>query len=145
MTAQMLCYIAVMAGTTYLIRALPMLLVRRKIKSHFVQSFLYYVPYAVLAAMTVPAILESTASAVSAMAGLAVAVLYLIWAPGCCLWRWRPVGRCSAPNGCWAYGGKSRFLKAMRPGRAKAACSAGQNRRESCHSAFPPVFYSWIS
>ena len=69
MTAQMLCYIAVMAGTTYLIRALPMLLVRRKIKSHFVQSFLYYVPYAVLAAMTVPAILESTASAVSAMAG----------------------------------------------------------------------------
>ena len=75
MTAQMLCYIAVMAGTTYLIRALPMLLVRRKIKSRFVQSFLYYVPYAVLAAMTVPAILESTASAVSAMAGLAVAVL----------------------------------------------------------------------
>lgn len=71
MTAQMLCYIAVMAGTTYLIRALPMLLVRRKIKSRFVQSFLYYVPYAVLAAMTVPAILESTASAVSAMAGLA--------------------------------------------------------------------------
>ena len=64
-----------MAGTTYLIRALPMLLVRGKIKSRFVQSFLYYVPYAVLAAMTVPAILESTASAVSAMAGLAVAVL----------------------------------------------------------------------
>ena len=60
MTVQMLCYIAVMAGTTYLIRALPML---------------YYVPYAVLAAMTVPAILESTASAVSAMAGLLVAVL----------------------------------------------------------------------
>ena len=63
MTVQMLCYIAVMAGTTYLIRALPMLLVRKKIKNRFVQSFLYYVPYAVLAAMTVPAILESTASA----------------------------------------------------------------------------------
>ena len=75
MTVQMLCYIAVMAGTTYLIRALPMLLVRKKIKNRFVQSFLYYVPYAVLAAMTVPAILESTASAVSAMAGLLVAVL----------------------------------------------------------------------
>ena len=70
MTVQMLCYIAVMAGTTYLIRALPMLLVRKKIKNRFVQSFLYYVPYAVLAAMTVPAILESTASAVSAMAVL---------------------------------------------------------------------------
>jgi len=75
MTVQMLCYIAVMAGTTYLIRALPMLLVRKKIKNRFVQSFLYYVPYAVLAAMTVPAILESTASAVSATAGLLVAVL----------------------------------------------------------------------
>ena len=52
MTVQMLCYIAVMAGTTYLIRALPMLLVRGKIKSRFVQSFLYYVPYAVMAAST---------------------------------------------------------------------------------------------
>lgn len=109
MTAQMLCYIAVMAGTTYLIRALPMLLVRRKIKSHFVQSFLYYVPYAVLAAMTVPAILESTASAFRLWRALRWRCIYLIWAPGCCLWRWRPVGRCSAPNGCWAYGGKSGF------------------------------------
>lgn len=75
MTTRILCYIAVMAGTTYLIRALPMLLVRGKIKSRFVQSFLYYVPYAVLAAMTVPAIFESTASVVSAVAGFCVAMV----------------------------------------------------------------------
>ena len=59
----------------YLIRALPLTLIRREIKSRFIRSFLYYVPYATLAAMTFPAILHSTASTVSAAAGFAVAVL----------------------------------------------------------------------
>lgn len=68
-------YILVMAGVTYLIRMLPLVLLRRKLKSRFIKSFLFYVPYAVLAVMTVPAIFESTGSALSAAAGFAVAVL----------------------------------------------------------------------
>ncbi|MGN0595805.1 MAG: AzlD domain-containing protein [Ruminiclostridium sp.] len=70
-----LIQIAVMAGVTYLIRMLPLTLMRRKIKSRFVNSFLFYVPFTVLAAMTFPTILHSTSSIWSALAGLAVAVL----------------------------------------------------------------------
>ena len=68
-------YILVMAGVTYLIRMLPMVIFKRKIESRFVKSFLYYVPYAVLSAMTFPAIFTSTASFYSAIAGTAVAVI----------------------------------------------------------------------
>ena len=67
--------LAVMAGVTYLVRMLPLALFKRKIENVFIQSFLYYVPYAVLGAMTFPAILSSTGSIWSAVAGLAVAVL----------------------------------------------------------------------
>ena len=68
-------YILVMAGITYLIRMAPLALVKREITSPFVKSFLFYVPYASLAAMTFPAILYSTASTTSALAGFAVAFL----------------------------------------------------------------------
>ena len=68
-------YILVMAGVTYLLRMLPLTLLRRKLNNRFLQSFLYYVPYAVLAAMTVPAIFESTGSVLSAAVGFLVAVL----------------------------------------------------------------------
>ena len=71
-------YIAVMAGVTYLIRMLPLTLIRKEIKNPFLRSFLHYVPYATLSAMTFPAILESTSSLWSALAGLAVALL-LAW------------------------------------------------------------------
>lgn len=67
-------YILVMAGVTYLIRMLPLALFRKEITSPFVKSFLYYVPYACLAAMTFPAILFSTASVISAVVGFAVAL-----------------------------------------------------------------------
>lgn len=67
--------IAVMAGTTYLVRMLPMVIFRKKIAGRFVKSFLFYMPYAVLAAMTVPAVFASTGSPVSAAAGFVVAVL----------------------------------------------------------------------
>ena len=67
-------YILVMALVTYLIRMLPLALIRRKINSTFVKSFLYYVPYATLSAMTFPAILHSTGSLVSAAIGFAAAV-----------------------------------------------------------------------
>ena len=60
-----------MAGTTYLIRALPLVLFRSRLQGRFLRSFLFYVPYAVLAAMTFPAILSSTQSPLSAAAGLA--------------------------------------------------------------------------
>ena len=67
-------YIFAMALTTYLIRVLPMTLFRKPIRSRFVRSFLHYVPYACLTAMTFPAILSSTASLVSGAAALVVAV-----------------------------------------------------------------------
>ena len=68
-------YIFVMAGVTYLIRMLPVALFQREIKSRFVRSFLYYVPYATLAAMTFPAILFSTSNIVSAAAGFVTALI----------------------------------------------------------------------
>ena len=67
-------YLIVMAGVTYLIRMLPMTVFRREIKSVFVRSFLHYVPYAVLAAMTLPGILYSTSSMISAITGMLAAV-----------------------------------------------------------------------
>lgn len=67
-------YIFLMAVVTYLIRALPLTLIRKEIKSDFVKSFLYYVPYATLAAMTFPAILHATDYLYSAVVGFAVAL-----------------------------------------------------------------------
>ena len=72
---QVYAYIAVMAIVTYLIRMLPLALVKREITSPFVRSFLYYVPFACLAAMTFPAILSSTSTLVSGIAGFAIALL----------------------------------------------------------------------
>ena len=74
-TGMLLAYIAVMAGVTYLIRMLPLTVFQKKIKNRFIRSFLYYIPYAVLGAMTFPAILYSTGSVYSALAGLAVAMI----------------------------------------------------------------------
>ena len=68
-------YIAVMAGVTYLIRMIPFTVFRRKIKSRFFRSFLYYIPYAVLSAMTIPAIFYSTGSVISSTVGTLVAVV----------------------------------------------------------------------
>lgn len=68
-------YIAAMAVTTYLIRLLPMTLFRRPIKSRFLRSFLHYVPYACLSAMTFPGILSSTESLASGIAALVTAIL----------------------------------------------------------------------
>ena len=47
-------YLLIMAGVTYLVRMLPLVLCRRKIENKFIRSFLYYIPYAVLSVMTVP-------------------------------------------------------------------------------------------
>lgn len=68
-------YILVMAGVTYLVRMLPLVIFKRKIENRFIKSFMFYIPFAVLAAMTFPAVLTSTASVYSAAAGTAVALL----------------------------------------------------------------------
>ena len=68
-------YILVMAGVTYLIRMIPFTLFRRKIRSPFFRSFLFYIPYAVLCAMTIPAILYSTGSIPASIVGTAAAVV----------------------------------------------------------------------
>ena len=64
-----------MAVTTYLIRLIPMILFKKKIKNRFINSLLYYIPYAVLSAMTFPAIIFSSGHIISAVVGTAVALL----------------------------------------------------------------------
>lgn len=71
-------YLVVMAATTYLTRMVPLTLFRKKIENRFIRSFLSYVPYAVLAAMTLPSILYSTGSMATAAVGLGVAAV-LSW------------------------------------------------------------------
>ena len=61
-------YIAVMAVVTYLIRMIPLVLLKKEITNTWVKSFLYYVPYVTLAVMTFPAILEATDSLISVLA-----------------------------------------------------------------------------
>lgn len=68
-------YILVMAGVTYLIRVIPLALTKKEITNPFIKSFLFYVPYACLAAMTFPAILYATSSVISAAVGFAVALI----------------------------------------------------------------------
>ena len=67
--------ILAMAAVTYLIRVLPLVLIRREIKNRTVRSFLYYVPYVTLAVMTFPAIVESTEFALAGVLAFAVAML----------------------------------------------------------------------
>lgn len=68
-------YLFVMAAVTYFVRMLPMVLIKKKIQNKYMLSFLYYIPYAVLSVMTIPAIFYSTSSAVSATAGFVAALI----------------------------------------------------------------------
>ena len=68
-------YIAVMAVVTYLIRVLPLTLIRREIKNVTLRSFLYYVPYVTLAVMTFPAIMDATQSPIAGVIALVVAIV----------------------------------------------------------------------
>ena len=85
-------YLIVMAGVTYLIRVIPFVLINKKIENRFINSFLYYIPYTVLSAMTFPAILYATGIMISAAAGLLTAIFIaykgkglLVVAIGACL------------------------------------------------------------
>lgn len=68
-------YLLVMAGVTYLVRMVPLVLVKKKIKNKFFLSFLHYIPYAVLSVMTIPAIFYSTSYIISALFGFLIAVI----------------------------------------------------------------------
>ena len=74
-------YIFLMAAVTYMIRVLPLTLIRREIKNRFIRSFLYYVPYVTLAVMTFPAIINATGSIWSGIAALVIGAL-LAWFGG---------------------------------------------------------------
>ncbi|MBO4696540.1 MAG: AzlD domain-containing protein [Lachnospiraceae bacterium] len=67
-------YLLIMALVTYLLRAVPFMVFRRKVRNRFFRSFLYYIPYTVLAAMTFPAVLYATKSPVPAALGTATAL-----------------------------------------------------------------------
>ncbi len=71
-------YILIMAGVSYLIRVLPLTLIRKEIKNRTIRSFLFYVPYVTLAVMTFPSILESTNSVWSGLFALIIGIA-LAW------------------------------------------------------------------
>ena len=85
-------YIAIVALTTYLIRVLPLTLIRKQIRNRTIRSFLYYVPFVTLAVMTFPAILYETATPISAAVALVVGIVLafkgndlMIVSIACCL------------------------------------------------------------
>ena len=71
-------YLLIMAGSTYLIRVIPFVIIRKRIKNQFINSFLYYIPYTVLTAMTFPAAVFVTGHIVSAISGLFVSCIFAI-------------------------------------------------------------------
>ena len=92
MTHNIYIYIAIMAGVSFLIRTLPLTLIRKPITNRFLRSFLFYVPYVTLALMTFPAIVEATSSPVYGIIAFILGVV-LSWITGnmflveicCCL------------------------------------------------------------
>lgn len=74
-TDKFIIYLVVMAGVTYLVRMIPMVLIKKKITNTFILSFLHYIPYTVLSVMTVPACFYATGNIVSAAVGFVVAVI----------------------------------------------------------------------
>lgn len=75
MTHNIYLYIFIMAAVTFAVRVLPMTLIRRQIKSRFLRSFLYYVPYVTLSVMTFPAIINATQSPMSGILALAAGII----------------------------------------------------------------------
>ncbi|MBR0413172.1 MAG: AzlD domain-containing protein [Eubacterium sp.] len=75
-------YLVTMAIVTYLVRAVPLVLIKKKIENKFILSFLYYMPYAVLTVMTVPAVFFATGSIITAVTGVAVALVLAYFKKG---------------------------------------------------------------
>lgn len=74
MNTKIYLYIAVCAGVSFLIRELPLTLIRRPIRNRFLRSFLFYVPYVTLAVMTFPSILHATSSPIAGLAALVLGI-----------------------------------------------------------------------
>ena len=81
MTHSIYLYIAIMAGVSFLIRTLPLTLIRRPITNRFLRSFLFYVPYVTLAVMTFPAIVQATEQPIAGAAALVAGIL-IAWRGG---------------------------------------------------------------
>ncbi|MBR3738072.1 MAG: AzlD domain-containing protein [Eubacterium sp.] len=75
-------YLLTMAIVTYLIRAIPLVLIKKKIENKFILSFLHYMPYAVLSVMTIPAVFFATDHIISAIAGVAIALILAYFKQG---------------------------------------------------------------
>ena len=71
-------YLLILAGSTYLIRAVPFACVKNTIENRFIRSFLYYIPFAVLASMTFPAVIYSTGNIASGIVGLLVGGIFAV-------------------------------------------------------------------
>lgn len=71
-------YLLIIAGVTYLVRTIPFILIRKQLQNRFLRSFLSYIPYTVLAAMTIPAIFYATTSKIAAGMGLLTAILFSV-------------------------------------------------------------------
>lgn len=84
MTAKFLVYLGVMFGVTYLIRVMPILLIKHKIENRFIRSFLAYVPYTVLGAMTFPAIFHIAQNPVCGIVGALVGCSLAFFGRGLC-------------------------------------------------------------
>ena len=69
-------YLLILSGSTYLIRTLPFAFFKKPIENKFVKAFLYYIPYSVLAAMTLPAIFYSTGNVASSFVGLSLGCIF---------------------------------------------------------------------
>lgn len=84
MKSEFVIYLAVMFGVTYLIRVLPLLLIKKKIKNTFVRSFLAYIPYTVLGAMTFPAIFHIAQNPLCGIVGAVTGVILALFGRGLC-------------------------------------------------------------
>lgn len=84
MTAKFIIYLAVMFGVTYIIRVFPLLLIRKEIKNRFISSFLAYIPYTVLGAMTFPAIFHAVDNPMAGIGSAVVGILLALWGRGLC-------------------------------------------------------------
>lgn len=84
MNANLTIYISILTAfaVSYLIRVLPLTLIRKPIKNKFIKSFLYYVPYVTLAVMTFPAIVEATQSPIAGIIALAVGIIISFFGAG---------------------------------------------------------------
>lgn len=84
MNAEFIIYLAIMFGVTYLIRVLPLLLIKKKIENRFIRSFLAYVPYTVLGAMTFPAIFHIAENPFCGIIGALVGIILAFFKRGLC-------------------------------------------------------------